>query len=368
MSADLRQTPLHELHEELGARMTAFAGYAMAVQYRDGVLAEHRWTRERAGLFDVSHMGQARLRGDGAARALESLVCGDIAGLALGAQRYTLLLNDEGGVIDDLMVSRPDEDGLFLVVNAAVKESDFAHIAETLGERASLEVLEDRALLALQGPAAADVMAELAPEAGELAFMQARGIEVAGEACVVSRSGYTGEDGFEVSVPASRAETLARLLLASDQVRPIGLGARDSLRLEAGLCLYGQDIDASTSPVEASLLWTIAKARRSKGGFPGAARITREIAKGPSRKRVGLTIKDKAPARHGARIITDSGEGVITSGGFSPTLGAPVAMGYVPAAAAAPGTRVGVELRGRTLEAEVVRLPFVPHRTRPAGG
>ena len=362
MPPDLRKTPLHDLHEELGARMTPFAGYAMPVQYRDGVLAEHRWTRAKAGLFDVSHMGQARLRGQDPAAALETLVCGDIKGLPDGAQRYTLLLEDDGGIRDDLMVARPDGDGLFLVVNAAVKDADFAHIAGALDGAAELEPFDDRALLALQGPSAADVLAELAPEAVDLAFMQARAIEVAGEVCIVSRSGYTGEDGFEISMPAARAETLARLLLASEDVRPIGLGARDSLRLEAGLCLYGHDIDETTSPVEASLLWTIPQHRRKSGDFPGAKRIKREIAKGPARRRVGLALKDKAPAREGAKIVSDAGEGVVTSGGFAPTLGAPIALGYVPAAAAEPGTRVTIELRGRALEAEVVKTPFVPHR------
>jgi aminomethyltransferase len=368
MPPDLRRTPLHDLHDELGARMTPFAGYEMPVQYRDGVLAEHRWTRTRAGLFDVSHMGQARLRGPDAAGALEALVCGDVKGLAPGAQRYTLLLNDEGGIMDDLMVSRPDDDGLFLVVNAATKDADFAHIAAALDSRAALELLEDRALLALQGPAAADVLAEVAPEVVDLAFMQARALEVAGEVCLVSRSGYTGEDGFEISMPAARAETLARLLLASEGVHPIGLGARDSLRLEAGLCLYGHDIDETTSPVEAALAWTIPPHRRKQGDFPGAKRIRRELQKGPERKRVGLALKDKAPAREGARIATEEGDGVVTSGGFAPTLNAPVAMGYVPGKAAAPGARVTIELRGRALEAEIVKTPFVPHRyARTAG-
>ncbi len=362
MTPNLRYTPLAALHEELGARMVPFAGYAMPVQYRDGVLAEHRWTRAKAGLFDVSHMGQARLRGADAAAALETLVCGDVQGLPPGGQLYTLLLNEEGGIRDDLMVSRPDDDGLFLVVNAAVKAADFDHIAGRLAGRAALEVLEDRALIALQGPAAADVLGELAPEALDLVFMQARAMEVAGEACMVSRSGYTGEDGFELSVPAARAERLTRLLLASEDVRPIGLGARDSLRLEAGLCLYGHDIDETTSPVEASLLWTVPRARRARGDFPGAARILREIAEGPARKRVGLALDGKAPAREGAVISTAAGAGVVTSGGFAPTLGAPVAMGYVPAAAAKVGTGVEIELRGRALAAKVVRTPFVPHR------
>jgi aminomethyltransferase len=362
MTDILRQTPLTALHEELGARMVAFAGYTMPVQYRDGVLAEHRWTRASAGLFDVSHMGQARLRGSGAAAALETLVSGDISGLGPHAQRYTLLLNEAGGIRDDLMVSRPDADGLFLVVNAAVKEADFAHIAAQLRGLAELEPLEDRALLALQGPAAAGVLAELAPETSALAFMEARAIEVAGEPCLVSRSGYTGEDGFEISLSAAHAESLARLLLARDAVRPIGLGARDSLRLEAGLCLYGHDIDETTSPVEADLLWALPPSRRARGDFPGAARILRELAEGPARKRVGLAVRDKAPVREGARITTAAGEGVVTSGGFAPTLGAPIAMGYVPAAAAAPGTRVEIELRGRALPAEIVKPPFTPHR------
>jgi aminomethyltransferase len=362
MTASLRQTPLAALHEELGARLVPFAGYALPVQYTDGALGEHRWTRAKAGLFDVSHMGQARLKGDDPARALETLVSGDLAGLGRHAQRYTLLLNDEGGIRDDLMVSRPDADGLFLVVNAATKQADFAHIAERLRGRAELEPLEDQALLALQGPAAAEALAELSPDVLSLVFMQARAMPVAGAPCIVSRSGYTGEDGYEISVPAAYVEELARRLLESPLVRPIGLGARDSLRLEAGLCLYGHDIDETTTPVEADLLWALPPSRRARGDFPGAAQILHQVETGPPRRRVGLLLKDKAPVREGARISTEAGEGRVTSGGFAPTLGAPIAMGYVPADAAAPGAEVEIERRGQMLKAQVAKTPFVPHR------
>jgi len=364
MADEVLKTPLHDLHVELGARMVPFAGYSMPVQYRDGILAEHNWARTNAGLFDVSHMGQARLRGDDVAAALETLTPGDITGLKVGEQRYTLLLNDEGGIKDDLMVSRPDDDGLFLVVNAAVKASDFAHIAERLAGRAELEVLEDRALLALQGPAAVEVLSALAPDVEDMVFMQSMHVDLMGADCIISRSGYTGEDGFEISVPADRAEALARALLDDDEnVKPIGLGARDSLRLEAGLCLYGHDIDETTSPIEASLIWAVAKARRETGGFPGAARIQKEIADGPVRKRVGLALKDKAPAREGAPIAIDGEEvGVVTSGGFGPTVGAPIALGYVPLAHAKVGTMVDIMVRGSARPAEVVKTPFAPHR------
>lgn len=363
MSDALSQTPLYDLHVQFGARLVPFAGYSMPVQYRDGILSEHRWTREKAGLFDVSHMGQARLRGDDVAAALETLTPGDIAGLEANEQRYTLLLNDDGGIKDDLMVSRPDDDGLFLVVNAAVKASDFAHIEERLAGRAELEILENRALLALQGPAAIGVLAALAPDVEDMVFMQSRVLDIHGADCFVSRSGYTGEDGFEISVPADRAEDLARALLEDEQVKPIGLGARDSLRLEAGLCLYGHDIDETTSPIEGGLIWAVAKSRRETGGFPGAERILKEIADGPAKKRVGLALKDKAPAREGSPIAVDGNEvGVVTSGGFGPTVNAPIAMGYVPAAYAKVGTVVDILVRGSARPAEVVKTPFTPHR------
>lgn len=359
----LLRTPLYDLHVSLGARMVAFAGYAMPVQYKDGILAEHRWTREKAGLFDVSHMGQARLRGDDPAAALERLTPGDLVGLDAGRQRYTLLLNDQGGIKDDLMVSRPDADGLFLVVNAATKAHDFAHIEAMLGDEAPLTRLDNRALLALQGPSAGAVMASFAPGAADMIFMDSRRITMLGVDCIVSRSGYTGEDGFEISAPASAAAPLAKGLLAHPDVRPIGLGARDSLRLEAGLCLYGHDIDETTSPIEAALGWAVPKVRRERADFPGAERILREIAQGPARLRAGFVVADKTPAREGAEIVVNDGVvGRITSGGFGPTLGRPVAMGYVQPSLALPGTMVELMVRASPRPAEAARLPFTPHR------
>jgi len=360
--AALKRTPLHDLHAARGARMVPFAGYEMPVQYASGILKEHAQVRERAGLFDVSHMGQARLTGEDPAAALESLVSGDLQSLDQGQQKYTVLLNEEGGIMDDLMVSRPDADGLFLVVNAATKDADFAHIERKLQGRARLEPLGDRALLALQGPAAAKVMNAVAPGAADLVFMLCGRFDLFETDATVSRSGYTGEDGFEISVPASRAREIAEKFLAFDDVEPIGLGARDSLRLEAGLCLYGHDIDETTSPVEASLLWALPRSRRERGDFPGAKRILEEIESGPGRKRVGLRLRDRAPAREGAKIADASGEvvGTVTSGGVSPTLGYPIAMGYVPPALARPGTELDIIVRGTPRPAEVVKTPFVP--------
>jgi aminomethyltransferase len=367
----LNRTPLYELHVSLGARMVPFAGYEMPVQYPLGILKEHLHTRAKAGLFDVSHMGQAVLSGpdhDTTARALEALVPADILNLAPGRQRYTQLLNDEGGIIDDLMVTRSadagDDGSLMLVVNASRKEVDYAHIAERLPDDVRLEPMPERALLALQGPAAADVMAKLSPPAVVLPFMGAASGRVGDFDCHISRSGYTGEDGFEISVASSKVEKLARLLLAQDGVQPIGLGARDSLRLEAGLCLYGHDIDESTSPVEADLVWSIQKRRRSEGGFPGADRIQAELAGGPRRKRVGIRPEGKAPARDGTEIMALLGDlaGTVTSGSFGPSVGGPVAMGIVRADYAEPGTPVNLMVRGRALSAEIVPLPFVPHR------
>ncbi len=361
-NADLKRTPLHGLHVELGARMVPFAGYDMPVQF-EGVLAEHNWTRAKAGLFDVSHMGQARLRGDDVDAALETLVPADVRGLDAGRQVYSLLLNAAGGIRDDLMISKPDGDGLFLVVNAAVKEQDFAHISSALAGRAELEVIGDRALLALQGPAAAAVMAEAAAGSADLKFMDSTSLKVHGIDCLVSRSGYTGEDGFEISVPAGKAETLARAFLVHADVKPIGLGARDSLRLEAGLCLYGHDIDDATTPIEASLTWTIAKNRRDAPTFPGGAKIVSQITEGAAKKRVGLKLLDKAPAREGAEIHKGGVQiGVVTSGGFGPTVGGPIAMGYVDAAHRDLGTQVDVMVRGTARKAEIVRTPFAPHR------
>ncbi|TCT06010.1 glycine cleavage system aminomethyltransferase GcvT [Aquabacter spiritensis] len=369
-SASLQRTPLHAAHAAHGARLVPFAGYDMPVQYPDGILAEHAWTRTQAGLFDVSHMGQALLVGpdhDTAARALEALLPADLRGLKPGQQRYSQLLAEDGGILDDLMVTRPRdparEGTLFLVVNAAGKRADYVHIAPRLPADVRLVPQEDLALIALQGPQSEAVMARLAPGAETLTFMHAAPLEVAGIACHVSRSGYTGENGYEISVAAAAAAALWTRLLQEPEVKPVGLGARDSLRLEAGLCLYGHDIDPTTSPVEAALVWSIQKRRREEGGFPGAARIQRELADGPARVRVGLTLEGRAPAREGAEIVKD-GEtvGVVTSGGFAPTLGAPIAMGYVPPALAAPGTGLDILVRGRALPAKVVRMPFVAPR------
>jgi aminomethyltransferase len=358
----LRVTPLHALHRELGAKMVPFAGYDMPVQYPQGVLGEHNHTRAAAGLFDVSHMGQVRLDGAGAAAALETLVPADIAGLAVGRTRYTQFTDASGGILDDLMVTNAG-DHLFLVVNAACKAQDIAHMRAGLGA-VTLTELADRALLALQGPLAATVMGRLAPEATAMKFMSFGAARLGGIPVWLTRSGYTGEDGFEISVAAADAEALARLLLAQPEVRPIGLGARDSLRLEAGLCLYGHDIDTGTSPVEADLVWSIQKRRRAEGGFPGAARIQAELANGPSCKRVGILPDGKAPAREHTEITDAAGRriGTITSGGFGPTVGGPVAMGYVEAAFAAPGTPVQLVVRGVPRPARVAAMPFAPHR------
>ncbi len=358
----LERTPLDALHRDLGARMVPFAGYALPVQYQ-GIIAEHLHTRAQASLFDVSHMGQAVLRGEGAPAALETLVPGDIAGLAEGRVRYTQLTGEGGGIIDDLMVTRA-EDHLFLVVNASNKERDFAHIGQRLAGRCALEVLTDRALIALQGPAAAAVLARHAASVQALSFMSAAPVEVAGVACSVSRSGYTGEDGFEISVPAERSVELASLLLAEAEVRPAGLGARDSLRLEAGLCLHGSDIDETTTPVEAGLVWSIGKRRRTEGGFPGAAVILGQIADGAPRRRVGIRPEGKAPARAHTEIADAAGTvlGEVTSGGYGPSVGGPIAMGYVAAAFAGPGTPVHLMVRGKALQGRVTKLPFVEHR------
>jgi aminomethyltransferase len=365
------KTPLHSRHVALGARMVPFAGYDMPVQYPSGILTEHNWTREKAGLFDVSHMGQAFLVGpdhETTARALEALIPADILNLAPGKQRYSQLLNEEGGILDDLMVTRsldPDEDGaLYLVVNAACKSEDYAHIEARLPPNVKLIRAEHRGLIALQGPGAEAALATLAPEAAEMGFMSSRTMKVAGIKANVSRSGYTGEDGYEISADAKRIGEIWDTLLLDQTVKPIGLGARDSLRLEAGLCLYGHDIDTTTSPVEGALTWSIQKRRREEGGFPGAARIQKEFADGVARVRVGLLPEGKAPAREGAEIATPEGEivGKVTSGGFGPTLNAPCAMGYVAKAHSAPGTQLHLIVRGRALPAVVAPMPFVPNR------
>jgi len=362
------RTPLYDAHVALGARMVPFAGYAMPVQYPAGILVEHAWTREHAGLFDVSHMGQAFLVGPDhatTAAALEALVPAAIRELAPGRQRYSQLTDATGGILDDLMVSRTTDapDGwLFLVVNAGCKTADYAHIAAHLPAGVELRPLEDRALLALQGPEAEAVMEALGAPVAAMKFMDAAPMTLLGHAVHVSRSGYTGEDGFEISVAAADAVGLWNALLADERVKPIGLGARDSLRLEGGLCLYGHDIDTTTSPVEAALEWSIQKRRRVEGGFPGAARVQAELASGPARRRVGLTFDGRQPAREGAEIASKDGRvvGRVTSGGFGPTVQAPVAMGYVEAAFAAPGTELDVLVRGKPLPARVATLPFVP--------
>jgi aminomethyltransferase len=378
-TGELKHTPLHALHVRLGGRMVPFAGYEMPVQYSSGIIKEHLQTRAAAGLFDVSHMGQIALRPrsgriEDAARALETLVPADILGLAAGRQRYTVLTNDAGGVLDDLMVSNQG-DHLMLVVNAARKVFDETHLRSRLSQSCTVEPLLDRALVALQGPAAEAVLETLAPEVRALLFMDVRAITLLGATCLVSRSGYTGEDGFEISLLAQLAEALWEALLRNPMVAPIGLGARDSLRLEAGLCLYGADLDETTTPVEAALDWTIGKARRHGGervgGFPGA-----EVALGQlppqtwegrvTRRRVGLRPEGRAPVRAGAALFRNEGDtapvGVVTSGGFAVSLNVPVAMGYVPPDAAVSGTRVFTEIRGKRLGLIVSKLPFVPAR------
>ncbi len=363
----LLTTPLDALHRSLGAKMVPFAGYSMPVQYPLGVLKEHLHTRAAAGLFDVSHMGQADLVGDDIAIALEALVPGDLQALKPGRIRYTQLLNDDGGMIDDLMVAVPVDGAtnrLHLVVNAGCKDKDYAALQSALGDRAVLEKKDAHALLALQGPLAASVLARFDADCAEMPFMSLRPVTVNGVDVVVSRCGYTGEDGYEISVSLEDAEALAKTLLDQPEVEPIGLGARDSLRLESGLCLYGHDIDDTTSPIEADLLWSISKRRRAEGGFPGDARILKEINEGTSRVRVGLKPIGRAPAREGTVIETPEGDavGVVTSGGFGPTVEGPIAMGYVASAQAKPGTRLHLIVRGKALEADVVAMPFVQQR------
>ncbi|MDP6574093.1 MAG: glycine cleavage system aminomethyltransferase GcvT [Rhodospirillales bacterium] len=360
---DIKQTPLHALHEELGAKMVPFAGYAMAVQYT-GIIAEHQHTRQQASLFDVSHMGQAILRGENAIDVMETLVPSDLQNLAVGKTTYSVLTNASGGIIDDLMVSRAG-DHLFLVVNASRKEYDFEHIGSHLGgSDCELEVMAERSLLALQGPAAAEVLARFAAPSRHMVFMTGENLNIADIPCFVSRSGYTGEDGFEISVPSEHADRLARLLLGEAEVRPAGLGARDSLRLEAGLCLYGNDIDENTTPVEAALSWVISRRRRAEGGFPGADVILRQIAEGVERKRVGLHPDGKAPARAHTEVMDRQGNpiGEVTSGGFGPSVGGPIAMGYVNIEQARPEVPIDFIVRRKALPGRVVRLPFVEHR------
>ncbi|TWI57353.1 aminomethyltransferase [Pseudomonas duriflava] len=367
MTESLLKTPLHALHLELGARMVPFAGYDMPVQYPLGVLKEHQHTRAQAGLFDVSHMGQILLEGEAAAEALETLVPVDIIDLPTGMQRYALFTNENGGILDDLMVANLG-DCLYLVVNAACKTQDLAHLEQYIGDRCQVNPQFERGLLALQGPSAVNVLTRLAPEVAEMTFMQVRRINVLGYPCIVSRSGYTGEDGFEISVPAEGAEKLARALLAEPDVQPIGLGARDSLRLEAGLCLYWHDMDTGTTPVEASLVWAVSRVRREgngrAGGFPGAERIFTQQREGVARQRVGLLVQERVPVREGAELVDAQGAviGRVTSGGFGPSLGAPVAMGYVDSAYAALDTSLFAMVRNKPVAVKVARMPFVPQR------
>jgi aminomethyltransferase len=363
----LLRTPLHALHIELGARMVPFAGYEMPVSYPNGILAEHRHCREAAALFDVSHMGQVRLVGDDAALALESLVPVDVLDLPVGRQRYGFFTNTAGGILDDLMVARRPQD-LFVVINASRKDHDLQLLRTQIGHRCQVVAMPERALLALQGPLAVQALARLDAGVAALTFMGTGSFTLAGAECFVSRSGYTGEDGFEISVPAEAAEALAKALLAQAEVKPAGLGARDTLRLEAGLCLYGHDIDEDTTPVEAALTWAIQKVRRPggarAGGYPGSQAIEAQLAHGAPRKRVGLLGLDRAPVREGAPVLDAQGlrVGKVTSGTMSPQLGKPVAMAYVDAAHAAPGAELSAEVRLKPQPMRVVAMPFTPHR------
>lgn len=359
----LHKTPLHALHIALGGKMVPFAGYDMPVQYDGmGVLKEHQHTRSHAGIFDVSHMGQAFLTSQTTdpARVLEKIVPGDIAGLTAGQMRYTVLLNDNGGIIDDLMVTRLDDRTLYLVVNAACKDKDFAYIRARLGDETQLEYLADRALLALQGPKAEKTLAALIPDAARLFFMTSFKTVYKSHTLFISRSGYTGEDGYEISMPAGFAEAFAQELLAQDDVKFIGLGARDSLRLEAGLCLYGHDLDENTTPVEANLKWAIAKRRREESSFAGADVILKQLADGTTRLRVGLRPEGKAPVREGSEIHLNGEKiGVVTSGGFGPTADAPVALAYIDAKYAKNGTVVDAMVRGTARPCVISATPFI---------
>jgi len=353
--------PLDRWHRNRGARMVEFAGYEMPVQY-EGIIAEHLWTRESAGLFDVSHMGQLTVSGDGAAQALESLLPGDISSLKHGRVRYSLLLDENGGILDDLMVTNAG-DHYYLVVNGATKWDDIGHLREFLPDEITLNHLDEHALLALQGPKAAEALARLVPGVAELKFMQAGNFDWGGVPLGISRSGYTGEDGFEISVPAQNAADLADALVSMEEVRPIGLGARDSLRLEAGLPLYGHDLSPDTDPISADLAFAISKARRGEGGFPGDKLILGLLSGGPERLRVGLSLEGRMAAREGTTVYSgDKQVGIVTSGGFSPSLQHPIAMAYVDSALGVPGSSLEIEMRGKRLPATVTALPFVPHK------
>jgi aminomethyltransferase len=366
-SSPLLTTPLHALHIELGAKMVPFGGYDMPVQYASGILAEHKHTRAAAGLFDVSHMGQVLLSGKHADALLETLVPVDIVGLPLFKQRYALFTQAQGGILDDLMVTRRAHD-LFVIVNAACKAQDIAHLQQHIGQQCTVTPLPDQALLALQGPQAVTALARLNPDVQRLTFMTGAHVVLNGADCFVTRSGYTGEDGFEISVPAQHAQALARALLAQPEVKPIGLGARDTLRLEAGLCLYGHDIDTTTTPVEGALTWAIQKVRRAggerAGGYPGAEVIHQQLANGCAYKRVGLISTERMPVREGAQVVNDAGHeiGTVTSGSLAPSLNQPVALAYIDIAHTNIGTQVFAVVRDKKVPMTVTTLPFVPNR------
>lgn len=358
-NTEAQRTPLYDLHVKLGATMVEFAGWSMPVRYPAGIVAEHNQCRQKAALFDVSHMGQVELRGDGAAAALETIVPSSITALKPGKARYTVFTNDEGGILDDLIVSNAG-DHLYAVVNASMRDQDIPHMRNKL-DGVDVVELADQALIAVQGPSAENVLSSFTPAAAGLKFMETTKADIDGTPCRISRLGYTGEDGYEISIPGDRAAAIAEKLLQHDDLEPAGLGARDSLRLEAGLCLYGNDIDTTTSPIEAQIQWLIQKRRRQEGGFPGAERIQAELANGPKRKLVGIKPDGRAPARQGTAISAADGTaiGTVTSGGFGPTIGAPISMGYVASAHADPGTRVTLSVRGKELPATVAQLPFV---------
>jgi aminomethyltransferase len=364
---EIQTLALDSWHRSRGARMVPFAGYEMPVQY-EGIMAEHLWTRENAGLFDVSHMGQLLIHGSDVDAALETLLPGDLRGLADMKLKYSLLLDDNGGIIDDLMATRRGTE-FYLVVNGATKHGDIGVLEHSLPRSIVVDHMKEQALLALQGPKAAETLDRIAPGVGELGFMQGGAFRLAGHPAWISRSGYTGEDGFEISVPAAAADEVADTLVADNAVKPVGLGARDSLRLEAGLPLYGHDIDRSTTPVMAGLTFAINKRRRAEGGFPGAQRIFAELEEGPPQRRVGFDVDGRQPVREGALVLDDEGNevGRITSGGFSPSLQRPIAMGYVAAPLAELGTALKLEQRGKLFDGRVAALPFVPHRYHRKG-
>ena len=363
---EVLELPLGDWHRAKGARMVEFAGYHMPIQY-EGIMAEHAWTRDSAGLFDVSHMGQLMLTGDGAVEALEKIVPGDVSALAEGRMRYSLLLGEDGGILDDLMITRAPI-GLYLVVNGAVKFDDMGYLRGELPDEITINHMEDRALLALQGPKAAAALARIIPTTAELYFMEADSFMWEQEPLWISRSGYTGEDGFEISVPAESAQKLADALCAQPEVKPIGLGARDSLRLEAGLPLYGHDLDPAIDPVQGDLSFVISKRRRAEGGFAGSERILAALSGGADKKRVGFSVDGKMPVREGAPIYAGSQQvGIITSGGFAPTIGAPIAMGFVDIAHAAIGTALEAEVRGKRVGLAIAAMPFIPHNYHRKG-